>query len=426
MLVVDPEVLHKAQRIRYEAFSVFATELNKCTGYDAVSGLLTSQIKFIFDCFIFRVCHRHQQSQLVFQGFMGNSIFHQNGDEIIYPFEHDILDDALPVYLTHTDAAFQGKVAQTIFAHQKVVCCMALPITYSDEHSILITIASKEPKHFIELDFKFLKLVGDVLSNKLLQLLLADDVARKTRELDIKNKQIQSMNKYLENMVLERTEELVQANRELTTMFYRASHDFRAPLANIMGLANVAGMMTDNKEVLELFDRCRKVVVGMDSMLSKLNYLSSPPVNEPDIQINFEALFADIETRFASRLQSTGGSLTVNVTEVPPYRCKLSIMQVIFEHLIDNAITFCRKKPDVKVEVNYHEPNYTVKVGDKGQGIPAAVQPHIYDMYYRGSIYSTGNGLGLYIVRKLLKSINGEISLESKEGEYSNFIVKLR
>jgi signal transduction histidine kinase len=46
-------------------------------------------------------------------------------------------------------------------------------------------------------------------------------------------------------------------------------------------------------------------------------------------------------------------------------------------------------------------------------------------MFYRGHELSTGNGLGLYLVKNALTRINGEIKLETEEGKFSRFIVRL-
>jgi sensor histidine kinase regulating citrate/malate metabolism len=46
-------------------------------------------------------------------------------------------------------------------------------------------------------------------------------------------------------------------------------------------------------------------------------------------------------------------------------------------------------------------------------------------MFYRGSVLSSGNGLGLYLVKCALKKVNGSIDLETKEGSHSSFMITL-
>ena len=46
-------------------------------------------------------------------------------------------------------------------------------------------------------------------------------------------------------------------------------------------------------------------------------------------------------------------------------------------------------------------------------------------MFFKGTIYSKGNGLGLYIVQKSIDTLNGKITLESRPGKFTNFIVNI-
>ncbi len=49
----------------------------------------------------------------------------------------------------------------------------------------------------------------------------------------------------------------------------------------------------------------------------------------------------------------------------------------------------------------------------------------IFDMFYRGSEKSKGNGLGLYLVRRAVHKLHGNITIESEEGKYSCFTIAL-
>jgi light-regulated signal transduction histidine kinase (bacteriophytochrome) len=76
-------------------------------------------------------------------------------------------------------------------------------------------------------------------------------------------------------MVKKRTAELDKANSELSTLFYRASHDFSAPLTTLMGLVQLCSLEVQNPgELPMLFGKITQVVGRMQSMLGKFKLIS--------------------------------------------------------------------------------------------------------------------------------------------------------
>jgi two-component system OmpR family sensor kinase len=68
-----------------------------------------------------------------------------------------------------------------------------------------------------------------------------------------------------------------------------------------------------------------------------------------------------------------------------------------------------------------------VRVKDHGIGIPEKDRAQLFERYYRGSNVSgiVGTGVGLYLVKMMIERHGGEISVASREGEGSEFIVRL-
>jgi signal transduction histidine kinase len=99
---------------------------------------------------------------------------------------------------------------------------------------------------------------------------------------------------------------------------------------------------------------------------------------------------------------------------------------VIIENLVENSIHFASPvNPKISLVVRDSDEFITMELTDNGHGIDPQLQPRIFDMYFRASHYSKGNGLGLYIVKKAAQKLGGEISLVSELDRGSTFTIVL-
>jgi two-component system phosphate regulon sensor histidine kinase PhoR len=96
-------------------------------------------------------------------------------------------------------------------------------------------------------------------------------------------------------------------------------------------------------------------------------------------------------------------------------------------NLLDNAVKYSENARDVAVRVSSAEREAIVAVEDHGSGIPAAEQARVFDRFYRGREVSqrSGFGLGLTIVREIVREHRGRIEIESAPGRGSLFRIRL-
>ncbi|MVN20963.1 sensor histidine kinase [Mucilaginibacter arboris] len=423
-MAVSFDNLQNTQRIRYEAFANFATEINNCNTYNTIAVALSGQVKFILDSFIFRICYQFDNSTLTFEVFRGNCTFLEGTVDSVLQFEKQVLSRGIPVSVTRAEIKENPTLNQTVYHHPKVHSLSVLP-TVNSQHQIIVTNALRQEDLSLESDFKFLRLISDLIASKLSQLFLIRQIEQKRLELEQKNKQITILNQTLEEKVSQRTVELQEANLELQTLFYRTSHDFRAPLANIVGLANLAEMVTDDPDVLNLFDKCKTVVGGLDKMLFKLNTMSSFEFEKNFEKIDFKDIVQKIKQKFQNEIQSNDIVVRFSDATLNSFSCHKAMLLCIFENLFENAICFCSAQPEIDIHIENSGPGLLIRFADNGTGIPPEIKDKIFAMYYRGNERSTGTGLGLYIVKKLVKMLNGKITVESKAGVFTAFNIGL-
>ncbi|MBO4734633.1 MAG: ATP-binding protein, partial [Clostridia bacterium] len=100
------------------------------------------------------------------------------------------------------------------------------------------------------------------------------------------------------------------------------------------------------------------------------------------------------------------------------------IYQVVY-NLVDNAIKFVNEGGRISFALGTDEVGVKFMITNTGKGIPRGDLPFIFDRYYKLDKSRSDNknsmGLGLYIVKTIIKNHGGTISVSSKENEFTSF-----
>ena len=104
-------------------------------------------------------------------------------------------------------------------------------------------------------------------------------------------------------------------------------------------------------------------------------------------------------------------------------------MMLAISNLIENAVKYNKEGGWVKVTLDSDHKYFTVNVSDNGIGIPEESQKFIFDRFYRvdkmRARKTGGTGLGLSITKSVILMHNGQLKVDSKEGEGTTFTVKV-
>lgn len=254
-----------------------------------------------------------------------------------------------------------------------------------------------------------------------------EEIKEKSEELASSNQMIQEMNQNLEKMVMERTAQLRTAYQELDTFFYRASHDLRRPLTTFMGLAEVARITLKDKIALELFEKVNETAVHLDAMMKKLQSISDVSGLQLAVkEVYITNLLEEAISGFESILWKRQMILSKEIKLETSFYSYPALISIIISNLIENAIDFSAPaNAKIKLRVEGNSQSVTISVIDNGEGIKEEFIPTIFDMYFRGSERSKGNGLGLYIVKKAVDKLNGHIKVTTQWQNGSTFSVTI-
>lgn len=104
-------------------------------------------------------------------------------------------------------------------------------------------------------------------------------------------------------------------------------------------------------------------------------------------------------------------------------------IRLIFSNLIENSIKYSSPNDKIFISVKDENDSFIFSIKDTGIGIPVSEQGHIFKKFYRASNAiekeSTGSGIGLYTVKKIIDSLGGTIDFESSDAG-TNFNIKLK
>lgn len=256
---------------------------------------------------------------------------------------------------------------------------------------------------------------------------LARRFNKQKKALFIANEKVKTVNENLETLVADKTSSLQKVNEELETFLYRSAHDLKGPLASIIGLADIA-KLSMNEEAYELFLMTKKTAYNMNRLLEKLQVISQ--INHPEdfSEIDFSEMVEKLILSSKEFIDTNKISFSYTIAENVKFSTYPAPLESVLNNIIDNAFLYSLanrdKKPTVEINVSQEKSTLTISIKDNGEGISDTIEHKIWDMFYRGNIKATGNGLGLYIAKRAVKALNGEISYTTTLGKGTEFIVQ--
>lgn len=212
-------------------------------------------------------------------------------------------------------------------------------------------------------------------------------------------------------------------NRQRADMISAIAHEFRNPIASIMGYAQT---LDEDKEIpSELQEKfLRKIYnngVKIESLLSRLvlwnKFESGEATLHPsnfDLYTLVEEVKTSLEEKYPQReIVIEGSSYMVDADR--------TLLEVALKNLIENALKYSKDEVLVKIEEGQ------LSVIDKGAGISSQDISKVTKKFYRSGTHSWDNsmGLGLSIVKKILALHDTSLEIESEEEKGSTFSFRI-
>jgi signal transduction histidine kinase len=228
--------------------------------------------------------------------------------------------------------------------------------------------------------------------------------------------------------------QLTRTNSELDSFVYTASHDLKAPIANLEGL--LAVLRQDLPADLAAIPRVGRVLGLMDGAISRfqqtIGHLTdvarlNQDDDAPTEQVDLAALIENVRLDLAPELAETAAQLTVEVSACPPVQFAPPHLRSIVYNLLSNALRYRApgRVPEVHLRATCASGQLVLAVQDNGLGLSAEQQSKLFRLFKRLHPHVQGSGVGLYAVKKVVENAGGTITVQSEAGVGSTFTVTL-
>ena len=227
-------------------------------------------------------------------------------------------------------------------------------------------------------------------------------------------------------LIDEATDELLRKKDEFISI---ASHELKTPITSLKAALQMIARTAPQSEEMKLaqgfVNKAIKQVDKLIDLVKDLLDVTKIQAGKLELQkINF--VLADLITECCEELQSTSANHEIIIEgdanlEINADRNRLE--QVVI-NLLSNAFKYSPEGKKVVITVSTVDGHVKVAIKDFGIGIAPDKLPYVFDRFYRvdeNSKKYAGLGLGLYISAEIVKRHNGQIGIESEEGEGSTF-----
>ena len=209
------------------------------------------------------------------------------------------------------------------------------------------------------------------------------------------------------------------------TLLASVSHDFRTPLASILGSATSLidyGDKLDDSVQRDLLGQIKSEAENLDQMVRNLLAITRIDSGALELRLDWVDLRETTQRIVnAARRRGIAQSIDMNFpVDVPLVRADATLVEQALGNIIGNAVAHTPPEARVKIDFVLDLSRVSLRVTDDGPGIDRALLPHVFEKFFRGQSRvdpkadgGEGTGLGLAIAKGIIEAHGGSISAES-------------
>jgi PAS domain S-box-containing protein len=250
-------------------------------------------------------------------------------------------------------------------------------------------------------------------------------------ENKIAESKIRALNEELELRVIQRTEQLEAANKELEAFSYSVSHDLRSPLRSVNAFTNI--LMEDYGKILdEEGKRICGIITSSATQMGELidDLLSFSRIGRSQMSlalIDMKSMAASVFEEIVPAKDK--GRINLKIGKLPKIHGDSKLIRLVWINLISNAIKYSSKEkiPEITIGSRIEEGKAVYFISDNGVGFDMQYVHKLFRVFQRlhGEDEFEGNGVGLAIVQRIILRHEGNVWAEGEVGNGAIFYFSL-
>jgi len=297
---------------------------------------------------------------------------------------------------------------------------IAVPIYHLNKLLGVVVVLSRQKKELND-EIDILESISAQLGNAIIQAELYEKDLRTVAEL-------QAALKELKDTQLQ----LIQSEKmaSLGQLVAGVAHEINTPIASIKSnneiLKKLIARLNDDKlislfkDINDIDAEAIKRINHMVTSLKKFVRLDEAQLQEADINKELDVTLELLRHETKNRIE-----IIKNYGNIPLVNCYPNLLNQVFMNMLVNACQAIENSGTITITTDFIENNLVVKIKDTGKGIKKENIEKIFTAGFTTKGVGVGTGLGLAISGKIISKHNGKISVNSKDGVGTEFIITI-
>lgn len=219
-----------------------------------------------------------------------------------------------------------------------------------------------------------------------------------------------------QRIIAQRNLELQFRNEEMGDVMAITAHDLRSPLQGVKHLLDFAAPMGGPERLTSALRLASQSCAEMLALIGRLLDAHGAGDKGSIADEDLRAIFAEAARRARTLAEAKNIRVNVRLPDVPAMASvDAGALAQVLDNLLGNAIKFSPCGASVMLQLFEESGEWCAEVRDEGPGIPESEREPVFQKFHRGTSDESGAGLGLFIVRKLMESMRGDVACLSGE-----------